>query len=412
MRLSSLGEAFVEGDQLSVPAERGRQSGRVNAFAQSVSAAGDMTFALAIAAVMNERRQAGERGGLLARQATEFRHPDDEGERGTRSDPMDGTEEVEPPGEIFMGAQGRDQPGDYFSAAALEPLDVGQHDAAQLRIAGMLEPNLDAHDILFGLLDEGELIGKRSNSGVWRLPFDLMMSHAGGDQAGIDTIALGAAQDKFCKGAHLPGLQHDDVESGLAQIFNHVALVAAGGFQTDPGNLAGAQQAGKVVKTGRVVRDLPAQLAAVDGNVQFGLGHVDSGHDCVSLAHLPRPFLVMRTPGSFNHPGPMKSRSRSCSPTAQKALERTIRRPATRSGWPSGAGRSSWNEHKIADRFNTRSAATPRVSNHAAMDGRLGSSGMTLGELRRRHSIDRRGLAGGFAVPGLGGKCADARSRV
>src|SRR5258708_40231403 len=62
-----------------------------------------------------------------------------------------------------------------------------------------------------------------------------------------------------------------------------------------------------------------------------------------------------------------------------------------------------------------RSAATPRVSNHAVMDGRFGSSGMTLGELPLRHadgSIDRRGLAGGFVLPGLGGKCADARSRI
>ncbi len=39
------------------------------------------------------------------------------------------------------------------------------------------------------------------------------------------------------------------------------------------------------------------------------------------------------------------------------------------------------------------------------------------GEVARplRHadgSIDRRGLAGGFGLPGLGGKCADARSRI
>src|SRR5258706_12340798 len=62
-----------------------------------------------------------------------------------------------------------------------------------------------------------------------------------------------------------------------------------------------------------------------------------------------------------------------------------------------------------------RSAAAPRVSNHAAMDGRLGSSGMTLGELPLRHgdgSIDRRGLAGVCVIPGLVAKCADARSRV
>jgi len=55
----------------------------------------------------------------------------------------------------------------------------------------------------------------------------------------------------------------------------------------------------------------------------------------------------MRTQGSFNHPGPMKSRSWSGSPTAQKALERTIRRSAPHSGWPPGVGRSSWNDRRI-----------------------------------------------------------------
>src|SRR5262249_33999641 len=31
---------------------------------------------------------------------------------------------------------------------------------------------------------------------------------------------------------------------------------------------------------------------------------IDAGADHAMLAHLPRPFLVMRTHGSFNHPGP------------------------------------------------------------------------------------------------------------
>src|SRR3981189_534326 len=108
---------------------------------------------------------------------------------------------------------------------------------AQLRIAGVLEPNLDAHDILFGLLDEGELIGERSNSGVRSLPLDPMMRHACSDQSGIATTALGAAQNEFCKSAHLSRLQHDDVETSLAQMFDHVALVAAGGFQADAADL-------------------------------------------------------------------------------------------------------------------------------------------------------------------------------
>jgi len=104
----------------------------------------------------------------------------------------------------------------------------------------VLEPNFDAHDILFDLLDEGELIGERSYSWIGRIPFDPMMRHAGRDQSGIDTVAFGAAQDELSKGTHLPGLHHDNIEASLAQSFNHTALVAAGGFQTDTDNLAGA----------------------------------------------------------------------------------------------------------------------------------------------------------------------------
>jgi len=58
----------------------------------------------------------------------------------------------------------------------------------------------------------------------------------------------------------------------------------------------------------------------------------------------------MRTLGSVNHPGLMKSRSRSCSPTARKALEPTIRRPAARPGRPPGPSHSFRNDRNLADR--------------------------------------------------------------
>src|SRR6266403_5083749 len=64
-----------------------------------------------------------------------------------------------------------------------------------------------------------------------------------------------------------------------------------------------------------------------------------------------------------------------------------------------------------------RSAATPRVSNHAAMkdghDSAQPEQALANSPVRRADgSIDRQGLARGFVLPGLGGKCADARSRV
>ena len=68
----------------------------------------------------------------------------------------------------------------------------------------------------------------------------------------------------------------------------------------------------------------------------------------------------MRTLGSFNHPGPMKSRSRSCSATALAAREHAIRRSAARFRRLPGPGRSSWNGCTIAVRANTRSIAARR----------------------------------------------------
>jgi hypothetical protein len=81
------------------------------------------------------------------------------------------------------------------------------------------------------------------------------------------------------------------------------------------------------VAVGRVV-DLHVLLRAVDGDVEFEFADVDAGADHAKLGHLRHPFLVMRTLGSFNHPGLMKSRSRSCSGPAHKAEALTIRRPA------------------------------------------------------------------------------------
>ncbi len=120
MGLSSIGQAFVEGDQLGVPAECSRQGGGIDAFAQTISAACDMPFALAITAVVNKRRQACERCGLLARQSAELWHPDDESKRGARADPVDGADECKAPGEIFMGTQAIPA-CNHFGPTGLEP---------------------------------------------------------------------------------------------------------------------------------------------------------------------------------------------------------------------------------------------------------------------------------------------------
>src|SRR5215467_9041681 len=88
-------------------------------------------------------------------------------------------------------------------------------------------------------------------------------------------------------------------------------------------------------------------------------------HTVVSLLIFVDPFLVMRTLGSFNHPGPMKNRSRSCSAAALAAREHPIRRPAARSRWPPGPGRSSRNGRTIAVRANTGASQRHKITSHA-----------------------------------------------
>src|ERR1700761_9776969 len=52
------------------------------------------------------------------------------------------------------------------------------------------------------------------------------------------------------------------------------------------------------------VIDLQPPLTSLQRGIELALTRIDACTDRVMLAHLRRPFLVMRTLGSFNHPGP------------------------------------------------------------------------------------------------------------
>src|ERR1043166_9998848 len=51
------------------------------------------------------------------------------------------------------------------------------------------------------------------------------------------------------------------------------------------------------------VLDLQPIWAAIKSHIEFAFAGIDTGADHGMPAHLRRPFLVMRTLGSFNHPG-------------------------------------------------------------------------------------------------------------
>src|SRR5205807_713841 len=134
---------------------------------------------------------------------------------------------------------------------------------------------------------------------------------------------------------------------------------------------------------------------AIDRHIELVFAGIDAGADYAMLAHLRRPFLVMRTYSSFNHPGPMKK------PTAillRRQPERlrmgTIRRSAVRPGRPPGPDRSSRNSpfNRIAliqgwvERIRSRSTEigsrdTHHLARGAAVDGYRAS-------ISRKRAID------------------------
>ena len=68
-------------------------------------AAGDVSLALVLSAVVVERRKTGERCGFFAADPAELGHADDEGEGGALAQAGNAQHQIETMGEIVMGAQ-------------------------------------------------------------------------------------------------------------------------------------------------------------------------------------------------------------------------------------------------------------------------------------------------------------------
>ena len=195
MGFSACGEASVELDQGLVPAEGGRQRCGEEGAAQASPAAGDMPLTFVLSAVVVEGSEPCERCRLLAADAAEFGHADDDGERGALADAGNAEHEIEPAGEIVMGAQrlrrsGAVRPSRRAFRRAMSAMTM----PPQPGIVDMLEPGLETRDILFDLLDEGQMVGKRGQPRIRLDPRPLDRGRAGCDQNRIERIVLGAAQ--------------------------------------------------------------------------------------------------------------------------------------------------------------------------------------------------------------------------
>ena len=117
--------------------------------------------------------------------------------------------------QVGMAPHGADQAPELVGPAGPQALDVGDDDVAQALVADVLEAGLQPGDVRFDLFDEGQLVAERIQARIGRLRLlRLEDMGAGGDQDGIDAVALGAAQVQSGEGADLQRLQHDDREAG------------------------------------------------------------------------------------------------------------------------------------------------------------------------------------------------------
>ena len=105
MGFAARGEAGVERDQRLVPAEGGWQRGGEQGTAQACASAGDVTLAFVLSAVVVEGCEAGQGGGLLAADAAELGHADDERQRGALADAGNAAHEIEAMPEIVISPQ-------------------------------------------------------------------------------------------------------------------------------------------------------------------------------------------------------------------------------------------------------------------------------------------------------------------
>jgi len=171
-----------------------------------------VTLALVLAAVVVERGEAGEGGGLLAADAAELGHADEEGEGGALADAGHAEDELAAAGQIGMGRDRRCEAAHLGGAAGLEADDVGLHHAALARLVHVLQAGLEAGGVFLGLLQESEAAGELLQAGVRGDGRRLAGRRAGGDQKRVEAVVLGPAATQPGEGAHLQRLQDHDRE--------------------------------------------------------------------------------------------------------------------------------------------------------------------------------------------------------
>jgi hypothetical protein len=198
-----------------------------------LAAAGDVAFALVLAAVVVERREPGQGGGFLAAELAEFGHAKQQGECGAHTDAGHALHEVKTTAEVGMPAQFLGDPPQLGKAARFKPPDVRHDHTPQPDLLNVLEAGLMAGEFFLGLLDEGQRIDERFEACVRALCGSSRVAVQAAMRAASIVSFLARRRCILAKTFDLQRLEQHDGQAGGAQMRDHAAFVAAGGFDAD-----------------------------------------------------------------------------------------------------------------------------------------------------------------------------------
>ena len=165
MRFAVCDQASIESNQGLIPTEGGWQRGGEQGLSQAASTAGDVTLTLAQSTVVVERSKPSQGRSFLTTDLSQFGHADDECQRGALTNARDAQHQVKPAGKIVVATKKLGN-GTYLSLpSCLQPSDVAADKASQPRFIDMLEPGLEAREVLLDLLEKGRYPARSANLG-------------------------------------------------------------------------------------------------------------------------------------------------------------------------------------------------------------------------------------------------------
>jgi hypothetical protein len=127
---------------------------------------------------------------LLARDAADLGHADENGNRSWQPNAVDAEDEIEPLGEIIVLADVGDHLLELDPQYCLETADFLTPVAPETFIPAGLTPRLEAGNVLGDLLDEGRMLGKGRQARVGRGMDFCGDRRASCDQASVDLVVL------------------------------------------------------------------------------------------------------------------------------------------------------------------------------------------------------------------------------